>query len=165
MPEPDGYPFAVGTDGVGDAGEVNNSGIVSFYFHRDGTIGMDTYTYDVTKEDDKFILSYRDLRVRNFDYLTHEIGQDILNALHDIYVKYEVYKWDGFDKRDTQMCDGSGFSMSIGFADGKGIRASGMNCFPDGIYDFREEVKAVFAPVVKEMLEEAKAGTENETAD
>lgn len=142
-----------GTDGIGDSGKVNHSGIVSFSYHRDGTIGRNSYSYFVFYDNGKYFFSYDHIMLRDYGEMKTEVSDETVSALYDIYAKNKVYRWDGFRKTNRAVRDGTGFSVSFGFSDGKDISASGNNCFPNGYRDFVREIDELFAPICAELKE------------
>ena len=61
-----------------------------------------------------------------------------------------LWKWNGFDKNDRNVMDGEGFDLTICYADGKQMEASGDNAFPDGYKAAENEINTYF----KELLEQ-----------
>ena len=64
-----------------------------------------------------------------------ELTNDQVAVIEELLKKYEVNKWDGFNKSDANVLDGSSFSISIVMKNGDIISAHGYMKWPD---NFRE---------------------------
>jgi len=71
---------------------------------------------------------------------------DALAALMD---SHDLWSWNGFDKVDKRVLDGTGFDLNIRFADGKELTASGSNAFPKGYNEAKEAIKAYFIQIME----------------
>ena len=58
--------------------------------------------------------------------------------------KYNVNKWDGFNKSDKNVLDGNSFSFSYSNTDNKSIEAHGYMKWPNNYREFRDEIKALY---------------------
>ncbi len=79
---------------------------------------------------------------------------DLLDRAREILEKNGVGTWNGFHETDPTVLDGSGFSLSVLFADGTRISASGNNCFPENYASFRSELEALVTPVIEQWEKE-----------
>lgn len=157
--DPNGWKKSLGIEGdpgIGDKGVPDGSGITGFSFHRDGTIGGDTYNYNIACDGQKYVFSYEHMMLRDYGEMTAEIPESTVTALKNLYLSCKIYRWDGFSEYSRMISDGSGFSLYIDFADGKSMRASGHNSFPDGYRDFKSELDNIFAPICAELKEEGR---------
>ena len=142
-----------GSDGIGDAAQDNTSGIVSFRYSFDGTIGGNNYSYDVTVKDGVATLTYESMQFHDYGEMTCELPAGFMAQLEGLYKAHRLARWDGFSKYNSWVSDGEGFSLSIRFADGTSMSASGSNSFPKGYRDVKAALDALFAPYVEQMLE------------
>lgn len=71
---------------------------------------------------------------------------DSLAALLDAH---DLWSWNGFDKVDRRVQDGTAFDLTIRFADGKKLFASGSNAFPKGYHEAKASIKAFFVQVME----------------
>ena len=71
---------------------------------------------------------------------------DGLAALLDAH---DLWSWNGFDKVDKRVLDGTGFDLNIRFADGKELTASGSNAFPKGYNEAKASIKAFFVQLME----------------
>ena len=149
-------PGVTGSNGLGKRAKDNESGVVGFYYHYDGTIGGDSFTYQVQKKDDKIMLTYESMEHSDWGEMTKELDEAFLSRLTELYKNCRVAAWEGYRKTNTMVSDGDGFSLSLYFADGKSMSASGMNAHPEGYRDFRDAMNEIFDPVIKELLQEKR---------
>lgn len=78
------------------------------------------------------------------------IQEPVLEQLEKVAEKYRLDLWDGFDKRNRQIQDGSSFSLSMTLADGWHISAKGSNRFPDRYANAKGEICAIFEELMKQ---------------
>ena len=139
----------------------NRSGIAEFRYRYDGTIGGNNYTYRITQKENGAVFTCEFMGYPAVKSIRTEADPGLLARLNALYEKYRVYKWDGYAKHNTLICDGSGFSLEITFRDGAEFYASGMNAFPARHYEFCEEMNSLLGPIKDELLEKAKEKGDN----
>ena len=153
----DEYDGIEGHDGKGDSAVTNESGLKSFRYGYDGTIGGDSYDYLVEAQEDGTVrIMYSSMEYYDLAEMSMEAGPEVLDMLYELYKKHNAARWDGYSKYDKYVEDGSGFSVNLVFNDGESMSVSGMNCAPDGYYSFDRDVEAVMGIYLQEMVEEAK---------
>jgi len=76
------------------------------------------------------------------------VDEPVLEQLGEIADKYQLNKWDGFDKSNQHVMDGNQFSLSVTLTDGKTISAHGNNRFPDGFGDAKQEICELFEGLI-----------------
>ena len=145
-----------GTEGVGPAAVDNESGIVSFRYAYDGSIGGNNHSYTVTVQDGTATFAYESME--HYDYGTMEMAlpADFPEQLEALYKQCRVATWNGYHKYNSWVSDGEGFSLDIRFADGESLAASGSNAFPDGYGSFVAGLRELFAPYVQQLLDEQR---------
>ncbi len=146
-----------GSDGLGKKAVVNTSGVTGFSYNFDGTIGGNNFSYSVRKQKDgKIVLKYESMEYDEYGEMTREMDQAFLDSLDALYKKHNICRWEGYNKYNSYVCDGDGFSLSFSFADGKSMSAHGSNCYPEGYREFETEMDALFAPIVEALREEKR---------
>lgn len=134
--------------------------IEKFSFNHDGTRGGDSFEWSIKREADGAI------RFTNRNYIYEEYNfsktmpTSFMDSLEAICRQYKVYRWDGFRKHNRLVCDGTGFSLNIRYANGKTVEAHGMNRFPKNYSSFRDDLYQLCRPVVEQFKEAKK--TEND---
>ncbi len=138
--------------------ELEVSNIKSFYFgYSNGYMINSNIRYELKIEDEKYIAKIKPYGVDDEDELTIEVSKDIMDKASEIFKKYEVNKWDGFNKSDHNVMDGDSFSLGIWFNDDKSIHASGYMMWPDNYRNVREEISDLFMEIYNR-----EKGIENE---
>jgi len=131
--------------------------IKSFSYNYDGTIGGNTFSWTVTRKEDGTVL------FQQFDHMRtgHEDLYDTLPAafmdsLEAICSKHKIHRWDGFRGNNQYVCDGDGFSLSIRYEDGRKVDAHGMNSYPNGFREFRDDLYELCNPIRDHIWEMAR---------
>ncbi len=146
----DNDPLGIeGDDGLGNNAVKNESGLVRFSYNYDGTIGANSYNYSIEK-DETVKMTYQAMEAGD-EELELEVDEKLLDRLYELYDKHKVYRWDGYSKYAKYVSDGSGFSLSLRFKDGKSMYVHGMNCSPDGFREFMNEVNALVNPYIEQV--------------
>ena len=145
-----------GTNGLGKKAVDNESGVNTFFYSYNGSIGGDSYSYSVVEKDGKHYLEYESMLYGDYDTLTMELDEAFLDQLTALYKEHRLAEWDGYNKYATHVMDGDGFSLNISFGDGASMSAHGSNCYPERYGEFCQQMEALFAPLRDELLEEAR---------
>lgn len=119
-----------------------------FSFSHSGSSTDAIYSYSAEKAEDGTKLSI-ELNAGN-SVVEVTVEEDVLSSLGEIAAKYRLDMWDGFDKVNSSVSDGSGFNLSMTTADGQSVYAHGSNAFPDGYSDAKAEINALFDRLVSE---------------
>lgn len=76
-----------------------------------------------------------------------EIDKSYLEELAKIINDNEIYKWNGFDKSDKNILDGSSFTLEVNYSNGKTLKAHGYMKYPKNyneghkvLSDFLEQI-------------------------
>ena len=128
--------------------------IISFRYAYHGSIGGDSYSYDIKVNDKCAVLKIKSM-LNDYGELQAEIGNDLLVLLSMLLKNAGIKSWDGFDKYDPDVLDGCGFSLDIRFSDGSSVSASGENSFPDGYRAFKEKLDNLIKPEQDRLYKEA----------
>ena len=130
--------------------KTNESGMLSFYYGYHGSrVGN---SFKVISENGKTVFKYEDGEHREFGSMEYECRQSLMDDLYNLYKENDICSWDGFDKANTKVLDGDGFSLQIKFGDGKKLSAHGSNAYPKGYGDFVKKMRELIAPVKKACL-------------
>ena len=150
-------PGVKGTDGLGKKAVDNESGLVDFTYSYNGSIGGDSYTFRVKKQKDgTALLTYYAMQYNSYGDMEMPVETDLLTALEDLYHKHHICQWEGFNKINEYVLDGSGFSLYLTFQDGKSMSASGSNTWPDGYLDYLTDLSTLIEPYLEAAREEAR---------
>jgi len=121
--------------------------ITLFSFTHSGMSTEQCFLYSAEKTDEGIRLYTEELFSGGL-IIDTIVDEPILEQLSGIADKYHLNRWDGFDKNNKHVMDGTCFSLSVTFADGKTISAHGNNSFPDGYDDAKQEICALFEDLI-----------------
>lgn len=129
---------------------------LSYSYH--GSIGGGSHTITVEKTNDTtpatITLDYMDHR--DYGKLTGKVSDAFMDSINALCEKYQIHKWDGFDKINREVLDGYGFSLSAKYENNKHINAHGSNSFPAGYHQFSSELEELIKPEKERLFEEAR---------
>ena len=125
--------------------ELEASNIKSIYLTYTNGYMMNAYTrYQLIIENDKYIAKIKPYGVDENDILEIEVSKDLMEEISKVLKKYEVGKWDGFDKTDQGVLDGDSFSFSVLLNNDKDISASGYMKWPKNYGNVVGEISLLF---------------------
>ena len=128
--------------------DFNEREIKSFHLsYSNGYMMYANIVYEFKLENNKYMANIKPYLVADEEMLTIEIKKTIVDKIIDILKKYEVNKWDGFNKVDKNVLDGDSFSLSIWFQDDKSIYASGYMMWPKNYQNVRDEISDIFMEI------------------
>ena len=78
-----------------------------------------------------------------------EVDLDFNKELMRILNKYEVIKWDGFDRVAKDVLDGDSFSLYLKANDDIKVNASGYMLWPDNFKEVRDELNNLFNKLIE----------------
>ncbi len=132
-------------------------GVVCFYLLRDyevtsfksmhysssswGSI-YDTVRYDIVC-DKKCSATVKPAGMADEDAKTFDLDKRTVNKIVKIFDKYHVNRWDGFDKNDPNVLDGTSFMFNLKLDDNKTISASGYMKFPNNYHEVINELSDI----------------------
>lgn len=126
-----------------------------FYFQYRNSFRGGTYSYNIRKENSIYLFEYDCVDVK-YGKLIMEISNEKAEEVISLLKQLKVGKWNGFNGSNPDMLDGYSFTMSADFEDGAHLYCCGENNFPDGFFELRDQLRKIFSPVIKEMLEVKK---------
>lgn len=145
-----------GNNGAGEKAISNESGIVAITYDYIGSIGADSYSYSISKEGDKYYFYFEGMQYSEYGEMKTEFGEEDIEKINKLYLDMHIASWDGFDKYNSQVRDGYGFSLRISFVDGKNLRAHGSNAFPENYRAFVAALGEIIKPYQNSVIEEGK---------
>lgn len=129
---------------------------LSYSYH--GSIGGGSHTITVEKANDTtpatITLDYMDHR--DYGVLTGNVSDAFMDSINALCERYQIQKWDGFDRINREVLDGYGFSLNAKYENNKYISAHGTNSFPAGYHGFSEELENLIKPEKERLFEEAR---------
>ena len=100
--------------------------------------------YSIKLEENKYIATIRKNGKSEEDETKKEIFNEKVKELENILNKYNVSKWNGFNKSNKNVLDGHSFSLSIKLGDDSYVSASGYMRWPKNYKNVRNELKEFF---------------------
>ena len=92
--------------------------------------------YELQCQDTECFAYYKPSGTDDKDKYKYSVDTEFCEKLEELLEKYDVGSWDGFDKVDRDILDGSSFSLSITMKNGDSINASGYMKYPKHYRDF-----------------------------
>ena len=81
---------------------------------------------------------------------TAHVERKIMVQATDILRAHDALSWNGFEKSNPLVMDGSSFILSIAFDDGTNISARGTNSYPKGLSAAVREIQSLFDRFLRE---------------
>lgn len=106
--------------------------------------GNVSYNY---KCGERCLVSVKPNEVNMEDPVVVEVDEEFGKKLEELLKKYEVNKWNGFDKSDLNVLDGNSFHLSVTMEDDQYISASGYMKYPKNYREFSSELSSLFEPL------------------
>lgn len=127
----------------------DNVGITSFCYSHSGSSTSEMYSYEI--EDDKesggTVVNYE--FNNGFETYTLPADGELMQQLFAVVDDHNLRNWNGFDKSNSLVMDGSGFYLRIDFSDGTQIMGRGSNSFPDGYGEAVDAIDVLFLDHLK----------------
>lgn len=123
--------------------------VVSFAYSHRGSSVDSIYSYTVREDEEtgEMIVLY-DLNCGS-ETCALPAGEEMMRELNALADAHTLWRWNGFDRTDSRVMDGSGFGLSIRYEDGTEISASGSNSFPEGYGEAARAIDALFTGYLK----------------
>lgn len=140
--EPESYVYTVTVDEALNLSLRPLRTLSRLSFYRNGSIDVDSY--DIRYVQDGYLLTVSDERCG-------PISRETVDAIYEIFEKYDAAAWDGFRESAYGVLDGEGFWLELTLTDGTVIHASGENAFPP---HYRDAVGEIW-PILEEAALQA----------
>ncbi len=121
--------------------------LTKLHLGEHGTYMGAGFDYDYEYKDGKHTITVRVDGVVEEDALTIDVDEAFAQQLEDVIEQYRLKKWDGYNKSDKNVLDGSGFGFSVRFDDGTSICASGYESYPKGYAEVSGTLGGLFVPL------------------
>lgn len=86
------------------------------------------------------------------EQITVKVDESVLKEIEDVLVKYEVGKWNGFDKSNKYVSDGDSFDFNVKMKNGKEIDARGYASWPNNYSSVIKEIDEIFLRIYNENV-------------
>lgn len=116
---------------------------LSFYYTQGNM--MNSYVkYTLTYENDKYIAEIKPNFKSEEEIKKVEIKKNDIEKIIETLKKYNVNKWNGFNKSDKYVLDGDSFSLYITFLDNTKLSASGYMMYPKNYNEVQNVLDKIF---------------------
>ena len=116
---------------------------MKFHYTKGYAMNADV-SYEIDCSEKECILTYKPYGIATEDAKKKKLDSETMKKVEDILTKYEVAKWDGFDKNDKNVLDGDSFSFSLTTNGAAHIYASGYMKWPENYGNVRAEFDSLF---------------------
>lgn len=121
------------------------SNIKSFTFSYTAGYAVNSYVrYEVNLKDDKYVVTIKPLHQSEDNLKVITVDNSFMINLEKVLNKYEVSKWNGFNKTNNNVLDGDSFHLSIVMKDGESISSSGYMAWPKNYGEVKVELDNLF---------------------
>ena len=117
------------------------------FSYSNGYVANAYTTYDIELKDGKYYALIKPYLIPEEETFEVEIDKKKVNEIINILNKYEVNKWDGYNKSDKYVLDGDSFSFWIYMANGNDIHASGYMKWPKNYGEVKSELDRILGPL------------------
>ena len=136
---------------------ANASGVVGFTYSYGGSSAYSYYSYAVAADGNGgYTFTYTTGEYDDYGEMTCAVGDDVLSGLQAIYDECGLAAWNGYNKYNSNVLDGYGFSVSFTFADGGTMYAQGSNSSPQGYRMFVDKMQELLSPLADDLCEQAR---------
>lgn len=123
-------------------------GDITYFSYSYGSFFGGYYDYELKSEDGKVYFIAKGLNGVDLD-VQCEIDSSVMKQLQEIVDKYELSKWDGFNKSDDNIMDGDSFSLTITYENGEEIKVSGYMKYPKRYDEVRSELRGIIENLIE----------------
>ena len=132
-----------------DKPNVSKSNKITSFEYSFGSYFGGYYDYQIYQEGNKYIFIGNGKNGVDLS-INETIDRSVLDDIQEIIQKYDVKKWNGFNKSNRNILDGHSFSLFVRYDDHK-IRAHGYMKYPDNYKLFQEEIIEYFDTLVNNL--------------
>lgn len=127
----------------------DKAGITSFCYSHSGSSTSEMYSYEIEADDESSgtVVNYE--FNNGFETYTLPADGELMQQLFAVVDDHNLRKWNGFDKFNSLVMDGSGFYLRIDFSDGTQIMARGSNSYPAGYGEAVDAIDVLFLDYLK----------------
>ena len=122
--------------------------IKSLHFSYSSGYMANAYTtYDIELKDGIYYALIKPYLIPDTGTFEVEMDKSKIDEIIEVLNKYEVSKWDGFDKSNQNVLDGDSFSFSLYMKDDSKVQASGYMMWPKNYSEVKSELDRILGPL------------------
>jgi len=136
----------------------DNAWITSFCYSHSGSSTREMYSYEIETDEESggTVVNYE--FNNGFETYTLPADGELMQQLFAVVDDHNLRKWNGFDKFNSLVMDGSGFYLRIDFSDGTQIMARGSNSYPTGYGEAARAINDLFREYLKKRGVDQEGG-------
>lgn len=104
-----------------------------------GTMIGEIYSYKIEEKNKKYYLIVEYTGINNNKPYKKSLKEETVKEIEKLIKKYDVDKWDNFNKVNQDVLDGESFSFNLEYKNKNKVYAEGSNSFPKNFFEFKEE--------------------------
>ena len=116
--------------------------ICQLTLYRDGFLALENPRYQITPGPEGFTLTVDEAG-------SCDLSLETVDALYDVFQRYDMARWDGFAESNPYVLDGEGFLVEVLLTDGTRVQASGENAFPPHYHEAMDAMTAILKDAAK----------------
>ena len=126
------------------------------YRYESGTMMYANCSYSLQSVKGKYIAKIRPTGIPDEKAIEVEVDETVMREIEAVFQKYEVGRWDGFEKYNKHVMDGRSFSLSLKMRNGDSLYASGYMEWPENFRSVNKELDAIFMRIYREHRPESR---------
>lgn len=111
--------------------------------YNEGNSSESYIYYQLKKENNNWIILFESDYGKD-DVQKIQVDEEIINKIDSILKKYNIYKWNKFNKTDKHILDGDSFSLYVKKENNMSISASGYEKWPQNYKEAKLEIDNLF---------------------
>ena len=125
--------------------EIGDIKYFSMFYTKGYMMNADIrYNIEYDEEKKEYFVSIKPHGVSEEDSVKIVEPKELREKIKNILMKYDVGKWNGFNKSNHGVLDGDSFSLYVRFSNEKTIDASGYMSWPENYRNVRDEMDELF---------------------
>ena len=109
------------------------------------------FDYSYESHGEKAEITVRLDGVSDEDALTIEVDEDFTRRIQELFERFKLKKWDGFNGSNQNVLDGDSFSFSAAFEQGETISAGGYMNYPGNYREALAAFNDLFIPPYEQI--------------
>ena len=119
-----------------------------FHYTRGYAMNADV-SYEINCDNGNCTAIYKPYGVSNDNAMKKSVDSEFLKKIENLFQKYEVGRWNGFNGNNKYVLDGDSFGLYVIMNDGSRVEASGYMKWPRNYSDVCNELDFIFEELFK----------------
>ena len=114
--------------------QMNASWLKSFWFSEGDGWWSYGYHYTLREKEWNYSLVYEQIAPEQYTREKNLTVEEVKKLEDELY-RWQFSEWNGFEKDNPDVLDGSSWSLNIRYHDGQEVRAHGYESYPDDFWN------------------------------